>query len=85
MMDYSTHIAKVSAFCRAVLYNIIPCEFWGTGEVQIHNQHVFLRNVDRFIQLRRVETFTLHEVLQGIKVSHSVALRGASRSRCPPC
>lgn len=69
MMDHATPTAKVSAFCRAVLSNIVPRGFWGSGDVQKHNEQVFLRNVHRFVTLRRFESLTLHEVSQGIKVS----------------
>jgi hypothetical protein len=69
MMGHATPIAIVSAFCRAVLSTIIPRDFWGISELQVHNEHVFLRNVDLFIKLGRFESLSLHEVSQGIKVS----------------
>jgi hypothetical protein len=69
MMDHATPVAMVSAFCRAVLAIIIPHNCLGTGELQTKNKHVFFRNVDRFIGLKRFETLTLHEMTQGIKVS----------------
>lgn len=69
MMDHATPTAKVSAFCRAVLAHLIPSEFWGTGDAEAHNERRFLRSVDRFIEMRRFESLTLHEVMQGIKVS----------------
>lgn len=34
-MDHATPVAHVSAFCCAVMKNIIPHEFWGVGEVRI--------------------------------------------------
>lgn len=68
LMDYATPVADVSAFVRAVLRNIIPHEFWGTQDVQSHNEKVFHRNVDRFIEMRRFEVLSLHEVFQDIKV-----------------
>ena len=67
-VGFSTPSAKVSAFCRAVLCIIIPEEFWGIGEVREWNKRIMMRNVDRFIHLRRFESLTLHEVLQGLKV-----------------
>ncbi|QSZ30101.1 hypothetical protein DSL72_004621 [Monilinia vaccinii-corymbosi] len=69
LMDHTTSTAAVSAFCRAVLRNIIPHEFWGTGDVQIHNESIFHKNVDYFIGLRRFEVLSLHEVTQGIKIA----------------
>ena len=68
MMDHATPTAMVSAFCRAVLCRLIPHEFWGVGEVRLHNEAVFYYNVERFIGLRRFETLSLHEVSQFIKV-----------------
>ncbi|KAI9782484.1 MAG: hypothetical protein M1839_004970 [Geoglossum umbratile] len=67
--DFATPPAKVSAFCRAVICKIIPEEFWGTGEVGEWNKRIMLRNVDRFVNLRRYESLALHEVLQGLKIT----------------
>ncbi|KAF7867253.1 hypothetical protein EAF04_005336 [Stromatinia cepivora] len=69
LMDHASSTAEVSAFCRAVLRNIIPHEFWGTGDVRAHNQGIFHKNVDNFIRLRRFEVLSLHEVMQGIKIA----------------
>ena len=69
MMDHATPISKVFAFCRAVLSALIPHEFWGSGEEQSLNEAIFYRNVCRFIELRRFENLSLHEVLQGLKAS----------------
>lgn len=68
MMNYATPEPMVSAFCSAVLLKLVPKEFWGTGEVQTHNEKTFLKNVDRFIGLRRFESLTLHDVSQGLQV-----------------
>jgi telomerase reverse transcriptase len=59
----------VSAFCRAVLSRLIPSDFWGTRDTKTHNEKVFLQSVDRFIELRRFESLSLHRVSQGLKVS----------------
>lgn len=69
MGSYATPIAQVSAYCCAVLSNIIPRGFFGEGEVQDENWRVLLRNVHRFVGLRRWESVSLHEVCQGIRVS----------------
>jgi telomerase reverse transcriptase len=66
--DFATPPVKVSAFCRSVLSNIIPDEFWGFGEDGDWNKRSMMRNVDRFINLRKFESLSLHEVLQGLKV-----------------
>ena len=58
----------VSAFCRAVFSRLLPSEFWGVGDTKAENEKAFLRNIDRFIQLRRFESLSLHEVSQGLKV-----------------
>ena len=69
MMDHATPTLMVSSFCQAVLAKLIPPEFWGTADVA-HNEQIFYRNVDSFIQLRRFEGFSLHEVSQGIRISN---------------
>jgi telomerase reverse transcriptase len=69
LMDYATPTANVSAFCRSVLLTLIPTEFWGEGDTQAINKDVFMRSVDRFITLRRFETLSLHDAIQGMKVS----------------
>lgn len=65
-MESSTPAAHVSAFCQAVLTNVVPNEFWGSA--QDRNRELIMRNVDRFVTMRRFECLTLHEVVQGIKV-----------------
>lgn len=67
LTELAVPVAHVSAFCQAVLSKIIPHSFWGHADVQQHNRTTFLRNVDRFIKLRRFETISLHDVTQGIK------------------
>lgn len=68
IVDVATSASHVSRFCQVVLSKIIPNEFWGTGPGQDHNKEVVLRNVDRFIRLRRFENMSLHDAFQGIKV-----------------
>lgn len=71
LTDLATPIARVSAFCQAVFKKVLPDEFWGTGETQIHNRDVFLKTVHHFIRLRRFELMNLHEMSQGLKVPHT--------------
>lgn len=68
IVDYAIPFANVSAFCRAVLGKLIPNDFWGQGVGGDHNREVIMHAIDRFIRLRRFESFTLHRVIQGLKV-----------------
>ena len=68
MEDNSTSHAGVSAFCRAVLLKLIPKKLWGKGSGGQWNLRRIMHQVDRFIRLRRFESLSLHDVLQGIKV-----------------
>lgn len=70
LVDAATPLAKVSAFCRAVLRNLIPKEMWGTGEGALENMRAFMYYVDTFIHLRLYENLSLHTIFQNIKVSH---------------
>ncbi|KAL2072875.1 hypothetical protein VTL71DRAFT_12218 [Oculimacula yallundae] len=69
MMNHATPTANVFAFCRAVLSRLIPDEFWGSGNVKRHNLKIFHQNIDKFIELRRFESLSLHEVTQGLKIT----------------
>lgn len=69
IVDHATPHSDVSAFCRAVLANLIPNEFWGQHLDGTHNKEVVMHNVDRFIRLRRFESLTLHAVAENLKIS----------------
>jgi telomerase reverse transcriptase len=64
----ATPDAHVSAFCRAVMKKVVPKECWGFGLSGEENEQIIMQNVDRFIRARKLESFTLHEMLQGLKV-----------------
>jgi hypothetical protein len=68
LVDLATSTAQVSAFCQAVLSNLVPDEFWGKDTTLCHNKTIFLGKVDHFVKLRRFEGMTLHEICQGMKV-----------------
>lgn len=53
--------------------NIIPHAFWGEAAEGDENEKVVMQNVDRFVRMRRFETFSLHLVSQNMKVrTHSI-------------
>ncbi|KAF3912145.1 hypothetical protein ABW21_db0205925 [Orbilia brochopaga] len=66
---YETKSHNVYIFLRAVLGNIIPLEFWGIDKAAIRNRDVFFGHLERFVKLRRYESLTLHNVLQGFKIT----------------
>ncbi|GLA36047.1 hypothetical protein AnigIFM63309_001705 [Aspergillus niger] len=69
LTDYATPAASVSAFCRAALRNLIPPQFYGTGQNRIRHQDKILKHVDQFVRMRRFENLSLQDVCQGIKVT----------------
>lgn len=79
IVDRSTPVANVSAFCRAVVANLIPINFWGQGVEGDHNKQVVMHNIDRFICLQRFESLTLHAVFQDLKVGRCKILRSRPR------
>lgn len=68
LVSLATPQSDVSAFCQAVLSNLIPDRFWGEGNQGQDNKEVVMRNTDRFVRLRRFESLSLHAVFQGLKV-----------------
>ncbi|KAI9674434.1 MAG: hypothetical protein M1817_001772 [Caeruleum heppii] len=69
LTDLASPIWRVSAFCRAVLSEMLPPGFWGTGVGGNHNRQVFEQKVHEFISLRRFESMSLHHVLHGFQIS----------------
>ncbi|KAH9844449.1 Telomerase ribonucleoprotein complex - RNA binding domain [Teratosphaeria destructans] len=59
---------EVSAYCRAVLKELLPSELLGTGEVMLHNRRHIMASADRFVRLRRYESMSMHDVLQPMKI-----------------
>ncbi|KAK0344893.1 Telomerase reverse transcriptase [Friedmanniomyces endolithicus] len=59
---------EVSAFCRAVVLHVFPNALWGSTAAGAHNRTLLLRKVDQFVRLRRYETMSVHDVLQGVKI-----------------
>ncbi|KAJ5752542.1 Telomere reverse transcriptase [Penicillium odoratum] len=70
LTHYATPASSVSAFCRAVLLNLIPSKFFGDGPEGLFNRKLIMRHVDSFIKLRRFESLSLHEVCIGLKVAN---------------
>lgn len=68
-MSLATPAAQVSAFCRAAVSRVFPDSFWSADSDENANQAVLLRAIEAFIQLRRYESMSIHDVLQGIKIS----------------
>ncbi|KAL7629462.1 Telomerase reverse transcriptase [Parahypoxylon ruwenzoriense] len=69
VFDLATPVARISAFCQAVLKKIVPNGFWGSGSAAEHNENEFLKMVHRFINMRRFEVMSIHDVIQGMKVT----------------
>lgn len=68
IVDLATSPSQVSSFCQAVLCSIMPNDFWGEDQIMEHNKAAILRQVDTFIRLRRFESISLHDIMQGLKV-----------------
>jgi telomerase reverse transcriptase len=56
--------AHVSAFCRAVVAKVVPKRFWGNDD----NKRTIMHYIDQFVNLRKFETLTLHQVTQKLQV-----------------
>lgn len=66
--DFASTTGEVSAFAQAVIGNVIPRDFWGKGDGGEANRKITMANVDMFVGLRRYESTSLHDVMQGLKV-----------------
>ncbi|KAK3075702.1 Telomerase reverse transcriptase [Teratosphaeriaceae sp. CCFEE 6253] len=68
-MHHASTPAEVSAFCCAALLRVFPSESWGSEAVGSHNRKLLLRNIDKFVRLRRYESMSLHAALQDVRIS----------------
>lgn len=67
--EFASSSGEASGFVKAAIRRVIPNEFFGSrGTSTSHNKDCVMRTVDRFVKLRRFESFSLHEALQGLKV-----------------
>ncbi|KAJ3546316.1 hypothetical protein NMY22_g2104 [Coprinellus aureogranulatus] len=56
---------EVFRYAKLVTNAVIPKAFWGNEA----NYRLVLKNMKRFVELRRYETLTIHELLQGFSTS----------------
>jgi telomerase reverse transcriptase len=66
--DHATTLTSVSAFCRAVIRNVFPSDALGESSSENHNFGVVMRSIDRFVYMRRYESFSLHDGMQEISL-----------------
>lgn len=79
--DQATALSSVSAFCRAVIRNVFPPDAFGESSSEGNNYGSIMRSVDSFVCLRRYETFSLHDVMQDIKLKHIAWLKSLRASQ----
>ncbi|KAK9475806.1 Telomerase ribonucleoprotein complex RNA binding domain-containing protein [Lipomyces japonicus] len=65
MKDFVTLPSQVSVYVRMVLRKLLPLQVLGSR----HNQDCLMNNVNRFVYLRRYEKISLHDIMQGLKIS----------------
>lgn len=67
--SHASSSAQVSAFCRAAVRSVFPFDFFCSCGTRPSNIDVVARQIDRFVSLRRFETMSLHDALQGLAIS----------------
>ncbi|KIX93323.1 uncharacterized protein Z520_10966 [Fonsecaea multimorphosa CBS 102226] len=75
-LPHSTPVARVSAFCRSVISHLLPRHTFGSGPGGQRNHEMMMNKIDEFVRMRRFETMSLHEAVQGIHVTSIAWLRG---------
>jgi telomerase reverse transcriptase len=69
IVGFATPAANVSAFCQSAMRKLLPRDTFGIGLDGIRNHSNFMACIDRFIRMRRFESLSLHEVVQGMKLA----------------
>ncbi|XP_068702144.1 telomerase reverse transcriptase-like [Montipora foliosa] len=60
-----TKQSKVVRFLECVCHKVVPKDLWGCPQ----NKRIFLRNLAKFVKLRKGEKFSLGQMMTGIKIS----------------
>ena len=68
IVAYATPTKNVSAFCQSAMRKLLPRGAFGVGIEGAHNKSRFMACVDHFITMRRFESLSLHEVVQGMRL-----------------
>lgn len=66
--DQASSHASVSAFCRAVIRNVFPRDTFGKTGSRSNSFDAVMHCIDKFVCLRRYETLSLHDIIQGIVI-----------------
>lgn len=66
--DQASSHASVSAFCRAAIRHVFPPDTFGKTGSKSKSFESVMQSVDRFICLRRYETLSMHDIIQGIVI-----------------
>lgn len=80
-LEYATPTPQVSAFCRAVLWSVLPKNAFGEGDDGRHNWPIMMSNVDLFVRKRRFETMSLDQVCQRLRLGCLAWLAPAKMSK----
>lgn len=68
-LGFCTPVSQVSAFCQAVVKHVFPGDLWNVERQDRHNEDLILQSIDKFINLQRHESLTLHSTLQKLRLS----------------
>ena len=63
-LQYYYFFLQVYMFLKAVLKYLVPMALWGSAQ----NRQLFFKYVKKFVSLRRFETLSVQELMQGYKV-----------------
>lgn len=67
-LPYTSSPDQVSAFCQSIMTKVVPHGLFGTEDEGRANWQKILGHIDRFVQMRKFESLSLHDVCQGLKV-----------------
>ncbi|KAJ9602431.1 Telomerase reverse transcriptase [Cladophialophora chaetospira] len=68
-LHHATPIARVSAFCRAAISHLLPADSFGRGLEGQKNRDKIMGTINDFLEMRRFESITMHQAVQGLEVS----------------
>lgn len=71
LLQMHTPPERVAKFVRSVLTVLVPRRLWGSK----HNFQTFQKKLHAYLSLKRFETMTVHELVQGVRVGDFACFR----------
>ncbi|KAK9448969.1 Telomerase ribonucleoprotein complex RNA binding domain-containing protein [Limtongia smithiae] len=80
LTEYAVSYQQVTTFVKCVLFKVLPKDVFGSE----YAKRQVLKYIDLYLTMNRFESFTMHDLLQNIKITHLHWLGSATQKLARP-